>query len=262
MKRIYLMALLLCFIAGVGIYASSFRHSWYTVSKQELGALSQRLADKPRDERWREWYDQTARLETPRKTLHDLGIGVSAFAVVLAVLHFTFGFPLKRSRTPKKKWMFILVYLLALAAQVPASVYYLGHRQSRFEYPPWGDSIIIGLFQTVFGCAVFAVIGSLLFLAILWKATLPADLFVWSRSRPVASTIITVIFGALAALCLSLIPDPVRDGSVGGVIMTTVMLYLFMSARAGMVEYQLMKTGNSEQPDGEPTQESAQSAAP
>ncbi len=262
MKRIYLMALLLCFIAGVGIYASSFRYSWYTVSKQELGALSQRLYDKPRAERWREWYDQTEALETPRKTLHDLGVGVSALALALAVLHFSFGFPLKQSRTPKKKWTFIAVYLLALAAQVPASVYYLSHRQSRFEYPSWGDSIIIGLFQTVFGCVVFAVIGSLLFLALLWKATLPANLFVWSRSRPVASTIITVIFGTLAALCVTVIPDPVQDGSVGGVIMTTVMLYLFMSARAGMVEYQLIKTRNSEPPDGEPTQESARSAAP
>ena len=157
MKRIYLIALLGCFVAGVGIYASSYRYSWYTVSEQELGQLSQRLADKPRDERWREWYSEKAKLETPRKDLHDLGVGLTALALTLAILYFVFGFPLQHSRTPRKKWMFIIVYLLALAAQVPASVYYLAHRQSRFEYPSWGDSIGIGLFQTVFGCVVSAI---------------------------------------------------------------------------------------------------------
>ena len=251
MRTIYNIILALCLLAGIGLYASSFRYQWYTVSEQEMGRLSQRLADKPREVRWREWYSERKALEPPRKSLHDAGIGLMALAVTLGVLRFISGFPLKDARTPKNRWSFMGLFLLALALQVPASVYYLGHRQSRFEYPTWGDSTGIGLVQTVFGCIVSAVIGTLFFLLVLRKATLPANLYVWSGSRPVSSTIITLLFAVPAVLCLLLIDSPIRDGSIGGVIMTMTMLYLFMSARAGMVQHGMAGAGLPEPSSGQ-----------
>lgn len=238
--------MLLCFVAGFGLFAASLRYSWYTVSEQEISELSRRLADKPRDERWNAWYEETEKLETPRKSQHDLGIGLISLASVLDLLYIAFRFPLIQARTPKKKWTFILIYLLALASQIPAAVYYLGHRQSRYEYPTWGDSIGIGLSETLMTSVFFAIFGTLFFLVLLWKASFPTHLFVWSRSQPIASSIITLIFGLLGVACLISLPYSVMDGSIGGVIMSAVMLYLFMSIRAGMIQYQLLKRRNSE----------------
>lgn len=237
MKTIYRALLVLCFISGIGLYASSLRYAWYTVSEQDLGQLSQSLEDKPRDERFREWYRQRKQLETPRKALHDTGIGLMAFAVTLAVFHVMTGFPLKDARTPKRKWSFVGIYWSAIVLQVPAAVYYLSHRQSRFEYPAWGDSIGIGLAGTIFGCMLFGIIGTLLFLAILWKTRFPADLLAWPGGQRVFNGIITVLFAVPAALCLIIITEPIRDGSIGGVVMTLTLLYLFLSARAGLVNY-------------------------
>jgi hypothetical protein len=237
MINIYRILLAVLLLAGGGLYAGSFRYDWYKVPQQELHNLAQRLADKPRDVRWREWYEGRKELETPRKALHDCGVGLVALAVTLAALHLLSGFPLKNCRTPKRKWSFIGIYLSAIALQVPASVYYLAQRQARGDYPWWGDSIGIGLFQTVFGCIAFGVVGSLLFLAILWKTVLPAQLYGWPKGHLAANTVISILCGLPTILCLCMLPDPVRDGSIGGVLMTTVLIYLFLSARAGMVEY-------------------------
>lgn len=237
MKSVYRILLGVCLLVGLTLYGWSFRYPWYTVPEQELRSLAERLADKPRDIRWKEWYEGRKALETPRKALHDTGVGLAALAVTLAVFHFGAGFPLKGSRTPGKRWQFIGLYLLALALQVPASVYYLGHRQARHDYPCWGDSIGIGLFGTVFACVLFGIVGTLFFLAVLWKTRLPANLYIWSKEHSITGCVITALCVLSVAVCLVSIEAPVRDGSVGGVIMTVTLLYLFLSARAGLLGY-------------------------
>ncbi len=193
--------------------SASLRYPWHTVSEQEIGNLSVRLGDKPQDVRFREWYEERAKVDTPRKVLNDTGTGLLALAAILAVLRLLTGFPLQDSRSPKWRWLFIVAYLIALAVQVPSSFWYYGLRQSRFEYPTWGDSIIIGVFQTFMACAVFAVVGCLLWWPYLAKSRFPAALFAWPGNQNRFNVIVSLGFGAFTALCLIAVPSEVRDGN-------------------------------------------------
>jgi hypothetical protein len=240
-KKIYWSLLLAIALAGGGMLSASLRYPWHTVSEQEIGNLSARLGDKPREVRFREWYEERAKLDTPRKVLNDTGTGLLALAATLAMLRLLTGFPLQDSRSPKWRWLFIVAYLIALAVQVPSSFWYYGLRQSRFDYPAWGDSIIIGVFQTFMACAVFAVVGCLLWWPFLAKSRFPATLYSWPGNQNRFNVIVSLGFGAFAALCLVAVPSEVRDGNLGGILMTLVLAYLFLSVRAGLVTRQAEK---------------------
>ena len=244
-KKIYWGLLIAIALTGCGMLSASLRYPWHTVSEQEIGNLSARLRDKPRDVRFREWYEERAKLDIPRKVLNDSGTGLLALAATLAVLRLLTGFPLQDSRSPKWRWLFIASYLTALAVQVPSSFWYYGLRQSRFEYPTWGDSIIIGVFQTFMACAVFAVIGCLLWWPFLAKSRFPARLFVWPENQIRFNVIVSLGFGTFTALCLIAVPSEVRDGNLGGILMALVLAYLFLSVRAGLVTRQAEESKNS-----------------
>jgi hypothetical protein len=244
-KTRYWLLLSALLVAGLAMFGWSFRYPWYTVSEKELWELSDRLASKPREERFREWFAETARRETPRKMLSDTGIGLIALAAVLGVLRLATGFPLRDSRTPRWRWLFIVVYLLVLAAQVPASIWYFEHRADRFEYPPWGDSIGIGIAGEVVACVVFAVVGGLFWLPFLALSRFPAELYAWPQGQRRFNTIVTIGFGGLAGLSLFSTVGEVRDGNVGGVLLAMVLTYLLLSLRAGLVARQAEKKGTA-----------------
>jgi len=242
-KTRYWLLLSALLVAGLALLGWSFRYPWYTVSEKELWELSDRLASKPREDRFREWFAETARLATPRKMLSDTGIGLIALAAVLGVLRLATGFPLRDSRTPRWRWLFLVVYLLVLAAQVPASFWYYEHRADRIEYPPWGDSIGIGIAGEVVACVVFAVVGCLLWLPFLALSRFPAELYAWPQGQRRFNIIVTIAFGGLAGLSLFSTVGEVRDGNVGGVLLALVLAYLFLSLRAGLVARQAEKRG-------------------
>ena len=248
-KKTYWYFLLGLFLLGLAMIGSSLRYPWYTASEQAIGELSTRLANAPRDVRFREWYQERAKLDTPRSMLNDTGTGLLTLASILAILRLSTGFPLRDARSPRKRWLFVLIYLTALAAQVPASFWYFGLRQSRFEYPVWGDSIIIGISQTFIACVAFAVIGSLLWWPFLAVCRFPAMLLAWPANQRRFNLIVSLGFGAFAALSLIAVPSEVRDGNIGGILMAVVLMYLFLSLRAGLAIRQAEKTleKNSEQ---------------
>jgi len=259
-KKIYWGLLLVLTLTGCCMLVVSVRRPWHTVSEQEIGNLSSRLADKPRDIRWREWHEERPKLDGPRKMLNDTGTGLLALAATLAVLRLLTGFPLQDSRSPKWRWLFIVVYLIALAVQVPSSFWYYGLRQSRFEYPTWGDSIIIGVAQTLMACVVLAIVGSLLWWPFLAKSRFPAALLAWPVNQVRFNLIASLGFGALTALCLIAVPSEVQDGNLGGILMALVLAYLFLSVRAGLVTRQAnnLKDRTSEPPYSEPAPRSPQ----
>jgi len=238
--------------------SASLRYPWHMVSEQEIGNLSARLGDQPRDVRFREWYEERAKLDTPRKMLNDTGTGLLALAATLAVLRFLTGFPLEDSRTPKWRWLFIIAYLSALAAQIPSSFWYYGLRQSRFEYPTWGDSIIIGVFQTFMSCVVLAVVGCLFWWPFLAKSRFPSTLFAWPGNQIRFNVIVSLGFGAFTVLCLAAVPSEVQDGNLGGILIALVLAYLFLSVRAGLVTRQAEKLKDrSSEPPAAPYSEPA-----
>ena len=263
-KKVYWLILIAIALAGGGMLGASIRYPWHTVSEREIGELSARLADKPRDVRWHEWYEERPKLDSPRKVLNDTGTGLVALAAVLAILRLFSGFPLPDARAPKWRWLFILTYLTALAAQVPSSFWYYGLRQSRFEYPTWGDSIIIGLAQTFRVCVVFAVVGCLLWWPFLAKVRFPAPLYAWPPDQKRFNLIVSLGIGAFTALCLTTIPSEVQNGNPGGVLIGIVLTYLFLSLRAGLVQRQAEKPKleSSEQHAGQVSSEAAPSASP
>lgn len=243
MKTIYWTSIILFLATGVGLYVWGLRYPWFSVPEDEVWNLSARLESKPRDQRFREWYTELEKLETPRKSMQDAGQGLICLSFMLGVLRLTSGFPLKDAKTPRWRWLFVAIYLAALAVQVPASIFYYGQRQARHDYPTWGDSIVIGIAQTAMTAIVFAVIGCLIFWPFLARSKFPSHLYAWPVNQMRFNLIVTIGFGLFASLCLYSIPRDVMDGSIGAIIMAVVLIYLFLSLRAGLV------TRNSEPKD-------------
>lgn len=235
MKTIYWILVVLCLATGAGLYLWGYRYPWFNVPEEEVWALSSRLESNPRDQRFREWYIEREKLETPRKSIQDTGQGLVALSLIMAILRITAGFPLKDAKSPRWRWLFIVTYLAALVVQFPASIFYYGQRQARHDYPTWGDSIVIGIAQSALTAMFFAAVGCLLWWPFLAKARFPAPLYVWPSNQTRFNVIVSIGCGIFTALCLAMIPDNVLDGNVGPIIMTVVLAYLFMSLRAGLV---------------------------
>ena len=217
------------------IVFASLRYDWYTVSKDEAWQLSARLQDLPHAERWTQWYMERPKLETPRKRMVDCGSGLVALAVMLGAFFVTTRFPSAKAVTPQRRLFLVLFYLGAFAVQTPLSLFVLGMRQHRFDYPTWGDSIIIGVFNTLICSVVLGGIGLIILLVVLAFAKFPAPLWVWSSERKIFSTVISVMFGIPVILALLLLAVSVPYGHLGEIVLTTMFIYLFLSLRAGII---------------------------
>lgn len=226
---------MLCLATGVGFYVWGYRYPWFNVPEDEVWDLSSRLEGKPHDQRFREWYLERKKLETPRKSIQDAGQGLVALSLILAILRISSGFPLEDAISPRWRWLFIATYLAALAVQFPASIFYYVQRQARHDYPTWGDSIVIGIAQSSLTAMFYAAVGCVLWLPFLAKVRFPAPLFAWPSNQTRFNMIVTIGCGLFTALCLWMTPYYVIDGNVGPIIMTVVLAYLFLSLRAGLV---------------------------
>ncbi len=238
-RTLFRISLLLCLFAGIMFYSWSYEYPWYTVPDSELDALSTRLADKPRDVRFKEWHDQRERWETPRKHLHDAGVGIIAFTVGFFVVHVLSGFPLRDARTPQTKQIFILLFFAGLAQQIPFSFYYYIHRSDRHEYPWWADSFMIGVFGDFFVCVLIGIVGTLFGLLLLPKAHFPSRLWIWPSQQRRFNIVITIGCVAFALASAAVSVYEVIDGNIGSVLTGVLMMYLFLSLRAGLIEYRI-----------------------
>ena len=127
--------------------------------------LSHKLEALPRDERFAQWYQQLTQFETSHKLETDLGrglvalgLGISIGAIFLHLLPKTNG---KRVGV----WIAVL-WTILWGIRFPLTMWYYSVRQSRFDYPVWGDSIAIGVFQDCITW-VFGYIASSILLAVL-----------------------------------------------------------------------------------------------
>ena len=129
----------------------------------------------------------------------------------------------------------MVIYLAALAIQIPCSFLYFTQRQARHDYPSWGDSIGIPIAQSIINSIICAVVGSLLWWPFLAKARFPANLYEWPPNQRRFNIIVTIGCGLFMALSLSSIGYDVVDGNMGPIIGAVVMIYLLLSIRAGLV---------------------------
>jgi hypothetical protein len=135
-------------LSGIGVFLSGHSLAVYTDPKAPE-TLSNALQDLPRDERFTQWYKQLPEHETSHKRLSDIGRGLVALGLGVFIgasfLHWL----------PKTNGKLTAVWIGALwtilwAIKFPLSMWYYSVRQSRFDYPIWGDSTAIGMFQDFF----------------------------------------------------------------------------------------------------------------
>ena len=166
----------------------------------------------------------------------DCGSGIVMLAVMLGALFATTRFPSSKAGTPRWRLFLVLFYLGALVVQAPLVMFVLGMRQRRFDYPVWGDSIGIGIFQTCTTTVVLGGIGLVLLLVTLAFVKFPVTLWVWSSGHKVFSTLISVAYGILIAFVLLLLVGDVPMGKLGSIVVDVVLIYTFLSLRAGIIE--------------------------
>jgi hypothetical protein len=117
------------------------------------------LGKLPRDIRFKEWHSQIRAYETPYKKLSDLGRGL--IAAVAGVSMAGGLLMLYRSRSwARRVWAVFGLWLALWALRIPFSMWYYGVRQDRFEYPTWGDAIIIPVINETLVWMIGAVISS------------------------------------------------------------------------------------------------------
>jgi len=147
-------------LSGLTVFFSGNSLPVYTDPKAPE-ELSHKLEDLPRDERFSQWYQQLAQHETSHKRLTDLGRGLIALGLGVSIgalfLHWL------PKTNGKRVGVWIAVFWTILwAVKFPLTMWYYSVRQSRFDYPVWGDSIAIGMFQDfiawVFGFIAFSIL--------------------------------------------------------------------------------------------------------
>ncbi len=181
--------------------------------------LSRTLEDLPRDQRFKKWYQELPKFETAHKRLTDqgrglmaLGIGISCGALFLQLL---------QNAGENRGGLLIGVYWTLLwAVKFPLTVWYYTVRQTRFDYPVWGDSIPIGIFQDwivwVLGFAVFTILLHVL----MKRHKFPPAISLCSPQGPWGWTR-TIVLWLWILLLLACILPAVRDGDEGMVLSCT-----------------------------------------
>lgn len=217
-------------LVGFGLLIYSASLPVYT-DPEAPARLSQELAEVPREARFKEWYSRLSTYETPHKKFSDYGRGLIAAAAGLITAS---GFLVLYAR---RAWLRSIlgvfgVWLGAWAARIPLSMWYYGVRQKRFDYPVWGDSIAIPVFQESFAWLLGAGVSSILLGLLLLRHPLPAHL---QLVRPISivgwvRTIILILWVAVLLLCaFSGIPDG-DEGMTFSCLVASAVLIVFLSA--------------------------------
>ncbi len=218
---------LLCIIGGTLIaYAKTL--PVYT-DEDAPSKLSRELQQLPREERFSEWYSQLSTFETPHKRLSDFGRGLLATGLgltsVMAWFHFYGRMPWLR-----KKWIVFAVWIGVWGIKIPLTWWYYIVRQNRFDFPVWGDSTAIPIFQETFAWILGAIASSILLMLLSIRHQLPNSLGFHKPSS--ALEWLRVAFLALWFLAtLFCIHSAVIDGDEGMAFSSPLfasILYLFL----------------------------------
>jgi hypothetical protein len=214
-------------LGGFAVFFSAQSLPVYTDPKAPE-ELSHKLQDLPREERFSQWYQQLAQFETPHKRQTDLGRGLVALGLGIFIgtlfLHWL------PKTNGKRVGGWIAVYWIILwGIKFPLTVWYYSVRQARFDYPIWGDSIAIGIFQDciawVFGCIAF----SAFLAALMIRHRFPASVSLrspaggWGWLRTIGLWLWMVLLGAC-------ILPAIGDGDEGMVLSCTAAIPVILLA--------------------------------
>lgn len=193
---ILLVALALAAVGGYLVHYSNTLPEWTDKARAEhlmtADGPAQDLSGSERQAYNDNWFKQMDALRTPKWPMLDLGSGLIASAAMLAVgvilLHIKTVADLPSLRTPHWRLLILGICILAWYLRAQAISYSLQQDYDRHMFASWADSIGIG----VAGEALFHLVGlmvlvPLIWFLALWRAQLPARLWVWDREAPIAS---------------------------------------------------------------------------
>ncbi|MGJ8698095.1 MAG: hypothetical protein ACSHYF_17380 [Verrucomicrobiaceae bacterium] len=151
-------------LCGLAVFFSGNSLPVYTDSKAPE-ELSHKLQDLPREERFSQWYQQLAKHETSHKRLTDLGRGLIALGLGVSIGALFLHWLPKTNGNRVGGWI-AAFWTILWVIKFPLTMWYYSVRQSRFDYPVWGDSIAIGVFQDfiawVIGFIAFSILLAVL----------------------------------------------------------------------------------------------------
>jgi hypothetical protein len=197
--------------------------------------LADQLSKSPTPNQSEEWYSQLHAHETSHKVLSDWGRGLLSLSISLWLT--LQGFRAFGSLPVKyRKITFYVVWVSLWGFRAPASAWYYGLRQSRWDYPIWADSIAIPIATESITWAVGALVTTPLIWLLLLRRELPSQLN-WPPARPLGVTawLRHLFLGLWMLLLVVLIAVGVPDGDEGAVIacgLTLPMLYVVGQAAA------------------------------
>jgi hypothetical protein len=223
------------FLVALGALVISFGESMpgYTDPNWQRRFADVDFALENSDSLTAEWHAAKAKVETPRNRLLNLGMGVIAFGVGLALLfaltHVRSFRDLGSLKSPATRYDFLALSALVWLSFIPAEWSWFGYTLDRGDYPHWADSIGIPMYAVqTFGQNGLPVV-LLGVLITLRGTTLPVEL--WSRpvlGRAYVVNIALIIAGILALLVLlsGVVSQPFLVPSA------LFTLYLLLSGRA------------------------------
>lgn len=218
-------------LSGLAVFFSGNSLPVYTDPKAPE-ELSHKLEDLPREERFSQWYEQLAQHETSHKRLTDLGrglialgLGVSIGALFLHLLPKTNG---------KRAGVWIAAFWTILwAIKFPLTMWYYSVRQSRFDYPVWGDSIAIGVFQDFIAWGLGFIALSILLAVLMIRHQFPVSVALrspdsgWGWLR-------TIGLWLWIFLLIACILPAIRDGDEGMALSCTAAIPVILLALSAL----------------------------
>ena len=214
-------------LSGIAVFLSGYALPVYTDPKAPA-ELSLKLEDLPREERFAQWYQQLGQYETPHKRRTDLGrglaalgLGISIGALLLRWLPKTHG---------KRVGGWIAAYWTMLwGLKFPLTMWYYSVRQSRFDYPVWGDSIAIGVLQDFVAWALGLVGSSILLAVLMIRHPFPLRV-AWSRPAGGWGWLRTIGLWLWLVLLAACVVPAIPDGDEGMVLSCTAAIPVILLA--------------------------------
>jgi len=224
---------LVLIVAGALLVISAARLPAYTDPTWQDRFVTFTVSPENSDQLTARWYAAKAEVETPRNSRLDLGMGLVALGLTIALL-FVVGQvrslqDLSSLRSPATRRRFFVLAGLTWLSFVPAEWFWLYYTMARGDYPWWADSIAI----PAFGALVVGIVGLgvvLLGVALALRgAALPVRLWSPPASGPPYFVCIGLIATAILALLVLLAGIAAAPFLVPSALFT---LYLILSGRA------------------------------
>ena len=214
-------------LSGLAIFLSGNSLPVYTDPKAPE-ELSHKLEDLPRDERFAQWDQQLAQHETSHKRQTDLGRGLLSLGLGISIgalfLHW-----LPKTNGKRVGIWIAAFWTMLWGIKFPLTMWYYSVRQSRFDYPVWGDSIAIGVFQDCIAWVVGFIALSILLTVLMIRHRFPVSVALRSPDSGWGWIRTSGLWLWMALLAVCILPA-IGDGDEGMVISCTAAIPVILLA--------------------------------